>query len=169
MKLKYLCSGPGKHLVQSHLWMAARRKKLTYPLWSLAGTWLYPFPFSCKRSQNSNSGTLVLWDTSPSSSQSAGFLNKVTIPRPNNSSVDLLVCRVVSSTSLNLVIVLKECDSFETTEDWCDSVKDAALQAAQGSATHFRTAHFMAKCLHSSSYEIYGSNTIPLLCTSGIM
>ena len=28
---------------------------------------------------------MVLWDTSPSSSQSAGFLNKVTIPCRNNS------------------------------------------------------------------------------------
>ena len=47
---------------------------------------------------------MVLWDTSPPSSRSAGFLNKVTIPCPNTSSLDLLACRVVSSTSLDSVM-----------------------------------------------------------------
>ena len=46
---------------------------------------------------------MVLWDTSPPSSQSAGFPNKVNIPCPNNWSPDLLACRVVSSISLDSV------------------------------------------------------------------
>lgn len=47
---------------------------------------------------------MVLWDTSPSSSPSAGFPNKVAIPCPNTPSLDLLVCCAVSSTRLDLVI-----------------------------------------------------------------
>ena len=46
---------------------------------------------------------MVLWDSSPPSSQSAGFPNKVTIPCPNNLSLDLLTCRAASSTSLESV------------------------------------------------------------------
>ena len=38
---------------------------------------------------------MVLWDSSPPSS--AGFLNKVTIPCPNTSSLDLFVYLVASS------------------------------------------------------------------------
>ena len=52
---------------------------------------------------NSNSGKLVLWDTSPPSSWSAGFPNKVTILCPNSSSLDLLACHVASSMSLDSV------------------------------------------------------------------
>ena len=44
---------------------------------------------------------MVLWDTSPPSSPSAGFLNKVAILCPNNLSLDLLACREASSTSLD--------------------------------------------------------------------
>ena len=65
-----------------------------------------PLPFQHKRSLNSNSGKVVLWDTSPSSSQSAGFPNKVTIPCLNNSSLDLLVFCVASSPSLDSVTKL---------------------------------------------------------------
>ena len=39
-----------------------------------------PSPFSCKRNLNSNSGKIVLWDTSSPPSQFAGFPNKVLIP-----------------------------------------------------------------------------------------
>lgn len=35
------------------------------------------FPFQYKRSQNSNSGKMILRESSPPSSQSAGFTNKV--------------------------------------------------------------------------------------------
>ena len=47
---------------------------------------------------------MVLWDTSPPSSQSAGFPNKVVIPVEflNNLSLDLLACRAMSSMSLGL-------------------------------------------------------------------
>ena len=46
---------------------------------------------------------MVLCDSSPPSSQSASFPNKITILGPNNPSLHLLACRVVSSTSLDLV------------------------------------------------------------------
>ena len=46
---------------------------------------------------------MVLWDTSPPSSRSSGFLNKVAIPYPSNSSLDLLACCAVSSMSLDSV------------------------------------------------------------------
>ena len=48
-------------------------------------------------------GETVLWDSSPPSSQSADFLNTISIPCPNNSRHDLLVCHVAGSTSLDLV------------------------------------------------------------------
>ena len=46
---------------------------------------------------------MVLWDTSPPSSRSAGFPNKVAIPYPNTSSLDLSACRVASGMSLDSV------------------------------------------------------------------
>ena len=46
---------------------------------------------------------MVLWGMSLPSSWSAGFLNKVTIPCPSNSSLGLSVCCVVGSASLDLV------------------------------------------------------------------
>ena len=49
---------------------------------------------------------MVLWDTSPPSSWSAGFPNKVAISCPNSLSLDLLARLVASSTSLDLVTVL---------------------------------------------------------------
>ena len=56
-------------------------------------TLLHPTPalLSYKRSLNSNCGKIVLWDTI---FWSAGFLNKVAIPGPNNSSLDLLSCDI---------------------------------------------------------------------------
>ena len=50
----------------------------------------HPFLFQYKRSQNSNLGKVVLWDTSPPSSQSAGFQSKVAGLCPSNSCFDLL-------------------------------------------------------------------------------
>ena len=47
---------------------------------------------------------MVLWDTGPPYSCSAGFLNKVTIPCPRDSYLYLLACWVVSSASLDSVI-----------------------------------------------------------------
>ena len=46
---------------------------------------------------------MVLWDISPPSSRSAGFLNKVAIPCPNSLSLDLLACHAVSGMSLDWV------------------------------------------------------------------
>ena len=57
-------------------------------------------PFWYKRSLNSNLVNTVLQDTGPPSSQSAGFLNKVNVPCPNNFSLN---CCVVSSMSFELL------------------------------------------------------------------
>ena len=46
---------------------------------------------------------MVLWDTTPPSSQSADLSNKVTIPFPSTSSLNLLDCHAVSSMSLGSV------------------------------------------------------------------
>ena len=46
---------------------------------------------------------MVLWDTSLPSSQFSGFLNEATIPCPNTSPFDLLVCCAVTSKNLDLV------------------------------------------------------------------
>ena len=62
-----------------------------------------PLPFWYKRSLNSSSEKMVLWDTSPPSSQSAGFLNKVIIQCPNSLSLDVSACCVVSRTRLDSV------------------------------------------------------------------
>ena len=48
---------------------------------------------------------MVLWDASPLSSQPTDFLNKVTIPSPMTSSLDLLACCAVSSMNLDSVTV----------------------------------------------------------------
>ena len=48
---------------------------------------------------------MVLWDTSPPSSRSAGFPSKVTIPCPNNLSLELLACHAAGSTSLDAVTI----------------------------------------------------------------
>ena len=48
----------------------------------------YFISFWYKRNLNSNSGRMVLWESSPTSSQSADLSNKVSIPCPNNSSLD---------------------------------------------------------------------------------
>ena len=45
-------------------------------------------------------------DASPSSSLSAGFANKVAIPRPLNVSLNLLAGPVASSTGLDSVTIL---------------------------------------------------------------
>ena len=104
VKLKYLCLTHRKRSDQAHLWMAAGRKTWTHTLRSPAGTRkLPPPPFSIK-SLHPNSETMVLWDSGPPFSWSAGFPNKVTIPCPSNLSLDLLVCRGASSSNLDLII-----------------------------------------------------------------
>jgi len=57
---------------------------------------------------NFNSGKIVLWNTSQPSSQSGGFLNKVVIPCPQNSSLNLLACHIAISTSSDSVTVAKK-------------------------------------------------------------
>lgn len=51
---------------------------------------------------------MVLWNTSPPPSQPAGFLNKIAISCPNNSSLDLLACCEMRSRSLNSVTVRRK-------------------------------------------------------------
>lgn len=48
-------------------------------------------------------GELVLWDKSPPSSPFAGFPNKVTLPDPKDTSLNLLPCHEARLTSLDSV------------------------------------------------------------------
>ena len=67
---------------------------------------LYPLTSSSlfyERNQHSNPGKMILQNTSPPSSQSAGFPNKVTIACHNTSSLDLLTYHAVSNMNLNSV------------------------------------------------------------------
>ena len=49
---------------------------------------------------------MVPWDNSLPSSRSTGFPNKVAIPCPNTSSLNSLACHVVSSMSLDSIILV---------------------------------------------------------------
>ena len=87
-------------IVTKPTWTAARTKDSRTK--KLATTSHNPFPFSIKRSLISNLGKMVLRDMSLPSSQSAGFLNKVALPCPSSSSLDLLACCAVSKDELGL-------------------------------------------------------------------
>ena len=52
---------------------------------------------------------MVLWDTSPTPSGSAGFLNKVSIPCPSSSPLNFLSCPVMGSRSLDSVAKRDRC------------------------------------------------------------
>ena len=58
-----------------------------------------PLPFPYKRRLNSNSGNMILCNTSPLSSWPSGFLNKIAILSPDTLSLDLLACCAMSSAS----------------------------------------------------------------------
>ena len=64
--------------------------------------WLYSFPFEYKRSLNSNSGKMVLWDGSPPLSLPA-FRIKPLFLCPSNSFLDLSACHAGSSKNLDPV------------------------------------------------------------------
>ena len=108
IKLKYFCLTHRKQPEQAHLWMTVGGRNSYIPSrgWPKPeNVWLPPLLNSYKRSLGSNSDKMVLWDTSPPSSQSAGFLNKVAIPWLKNSSLTVSASRATSNTSLNLVTV----------------------------------------------------------------
>ena len=83
---KYPCLPHGKHPDQAHLWMTVGKKKLIHSLrvWQKPGN-IYNFfynPFYsphllCSKKETSiqTLSMMVLWDTGPKSSWSAGFLN----------------------------------------------------------------------------------------------
>ena len=75
---------------------------------------------------------MVLWDTSPPSSRSAGFLNKVTIPCPNNSSLFFFL-RQVFCVFKNLFIYFWLCWVFI-------SVRGLSLVVASGGHSSSRCA-----------------------------
>ena len=96
--------------------MTSGKKAVTHPFWSLAPNRKYLqqlitfFTYICifhslfyKRSQHPDPSKMALWDSSPPSSQCAGFLNKVVISFPNNSSLDYLALCDVSNMSLDSV------------------------------------------------------------------
>ena len=104
VKLKYLCLAHRKHSDQAHLWTAAGRKKSPPEAdWNQGMFDFTPSPFSIKEAWILTQARWFIWDTTPPSSQSAGFPNKVTIPCPNNSFLDLLACCVAVSMSLDSV------------------------------------------------------------------
>ena len=81
---------------------------------------------------------MVLWDISPPSSWSAGFLNKVAIPSPNNVSLNLLACHMASSTSLDLVTTPEHSPQWKVLESlsrvsewakrWCEGPDVSSVQ-----------------------------------------
>ena len=85
------------------------RNTMTWPMWTIPRTedsdtkksasvdYNTITLFSIKEARILTQGKMVLWDTSPPSSGSVDFSNKVSIPCPNNLSFDLLACREVSS------------------------------------------------------------------------
>ena len=75
----------------------------TYPSESGWNQNLTSSPFSIK-SLHHNSEMMLLWDSDPPFSWSAGFPNKVTIPCPSNLSLDLSACCGTSSSNLDSVI-----------------------------------------------------------------
>ena len=62
-----------------------------------------------KNSLNSILDKMILYNISLSSSQSAGFPNKVNVSCCNTSSVNVLACHAESSTSLDLVSMIIKC------------------------------------------------------------
>ena len=69
-----------------------KNKELSHFFQGLSGTkrsatTSYTLPFYYKRSLNSNSGEMVLWDTNDAFFSSTDFLNKVTIACPNTLSL----------------------------------------------------------------------------------
>lgn len=140
-ELKYLYSSHKKHPDQGHLWMVVGKKQLhiSSSVWVKPGNVcndLLPFlryiPISplfvlwkklAYKLQQDGSfffffSKMVLWDTSLTSSWFAGFLLKVVISWPNNSSLHLLTCCLASNTSLDWVAALyatiRECTFFKT-------------------------------------------------------
>ena len=96
--------------------MTSGKKTLTNPFLGLAPnrkylqqlitffTYIHTFPsLFYKRSQYPDLSKMVLWDSSPPSSRCAGFLNKVAISCPNNSSLDYLALCGMSNISLDSV------------------------------------------------------------------
>ena len=57
---------------------------------------------------------MILWDTSPPSSWSAGFLNEVAAPCLKTSSLDLLDCYVASSMRLDSIMLSKRSQTQKT-------------------------------------------------------
>ena len=70
---------------------------------------MHEWIFQYKRSLNSNTGKMALWENSPPSPLSADFPNKVAISCPNNSLLNLLACCMMSSMSLGSVTQTASC------------------------------------------------------------
>ena len=83
---------------------------------------------------NSDSGEVVLWDTSPPYSQSAGFPNKVATLCPNTVPFDVLASCEGSSMSLGLVTDWREIP-LSPRVIWCPDNKQVS-QAVMGALDH---------------------------------
>ena len=114
VKLKCFClfffSAHRRQSDPDHLWMAAERKKLTYPLLVKQITFDFisssPSPLcSIEEPGIQTPKRWLFWDISLPSSQSANFPNKVIIPCLSILSVDFLGCHEVNRRNLDLVTV----------------------------------------------------------------
>ena len=79
-----------------------RKMVTTYGLFKIF-TSSSPHSLFYKINQHPNLGKMVLWDTNPPFSWSAGFPNKVTITCPNNFSSNLLAGSAVNSRNLSSI------------------------------------------------------------------
>ena len=126
---KYPCLPHGKHPDQAHLWMTVGKKKLIHSLrvWQKPGN-IYNFfynPFysphllcSIKETSIQTLSTMVLWDTRPKSSRSAGFLNSCYYLPQYFVSPSMACCMANSmnldSVTSSLIFFTEKCVIFHT-------------------------------------------------------
>ena len=113
---------------------------------------------------------MVLWDSSPASSRSAGFLNKISIPPcPNSSSLVLLACHVASSRSLDSVTAIMI--RFRALQEaylglpWQSSGEEFALQCMDissipGPARSHMPWSSWTRCPRSRTHELHLHNPL---------
>lgn len=131
-------------------WTDARTKDLNTK--KFAKTNHIPSTFNIKEAWIQHQERCFFWNTSSPSSQSVGFLNKVSIPCLNNLSFNLLAC-VVSSMSLESVIAswfLVPCHVFSHVKSHASSSSVLALELPVGREEEGQEAHKKLKGKKSS-------------------
>ena len=95
---------------------------------------------------------MFLWDTSSPSSPSAGFLNWVSIPCLNNSSLYLLACCAVSSVSWGSV-TLSLCSKWENRKELAGIPTNSSSPMLNVFCSVFVHSHFIP--FHKTSFQEY--------------